>query len=96
VHSGEFVGSVMSASGARVNICNAKVDITKLLPHWVKGGDKIAQDDYLSRFELVCQQHNFTDDGTMAALFMSKADNELALILQDMSLVEKSSFAKIV
>jgi hypothetical protein len=92
------VGDVLNGSvtGARASICNAKVDITKLLPPWVKGGDKIALDDYLSRFELVCKQHNFGDDSTMVSLFMAKSDSELTLVLQDMSVTETSSFSKIV
>jgi hypothetical protein len=85
-----------SNSGVRMSICNAKVDITKLLPPWVKGGDKIALDDYLTRFELVCHQHNFGDDSTIASLFMAKPDSELALILQDMAATETTSFVKIV
>jgi hypothetical protein len=91
------VGDVLNGSvtGVRANICNAKIDITKLLPSWVKGGDKIALDDHLSRFEFVCRQNNFTDDGAMAALFMAKADHELTIVLQDMTLEETGSFAKI-
>jgi hypothetical protein len=66
-----------------------------MLPRWLKGGDKIALDNYLLKFAEVCTQCGYTDDAIRATLFVANADQELTKVLNDLKSSMSSCYEKI-
>jgi hypothetical protein len=78
-----------------IGFSRPKLELNKMLPRWLKGGDKIALDNYLQKLAEVCTQCSYTDDAIRATLFVANADQELIKVLNDLKSIVSSSYEKI-